>query len=102
MLTRGGWCPCGRSDRRIEEERSVVRGFGGSGVPGTTEPSNSRPAERWKWGRIMSITVEARTDALIVVDVQNDFCPGGALPVPQGDQVVPAINQILALTGWLT
>ena len=50
----------------------------------------------------MSITVDARTDALIVVDVQNDFCPGGALPVPQGDQVVPAINQILALTGWLT
>ena len=50
----------------------------------------------------MSITVDARADALIVVDVQNDFCPGGALPVPQGDQVVPAINQILALTGWLT
>jgi nicotinamidase/pyrazinamidase len=50
----------------------------------------------------MSITVDARTDALIVVDVQNDFCPGGALPVPHGDQVVPAINQVLALTDWLT
>jgi len=50
----------------------------------------------------MSVTVDARADALIVVDVQNDFCPGGALPVPQGDQVVPAINQILALTDWLT
>ncbi len=32
--------------------------------------------------------------ALIVVDVQNDFCPGGALPVPEGDRVVPAINRI--------
>ncbi|MFP4259016.1 MAG: isochorismatase family protein [Desulfovermiculus sp.] len=31
-------------------------------------------------------------DALLVVDVQNDFCPGGALPVPEGDAVVPAIN----------
>jgi nicotinamidase/pyrazinamidase len=32
--------------------------------------------------------------ALIIVDVQNDFMPGGALPVPQGDLVVPAINRI--------
>ena len=27
--------------------------------------------------------------ALIIVDVQNDFCPGGALAVPEGDQIVP-------------
>jgi nicotinate phosphoribosyltransferase len=33
------------------------------------------------------------TDALIVVDVQNDFCPGGALPVPEGDQVVCVLNE---------
>ena len=32
------------------------------------------------------------TNALIVIDVQNDFCPGGALAVPGGDDVVPAIN----------
>ncbi len=32
-------------------------------------------------------------DALIVVDLQNDFCPGGALPVPQGDQVVAVMNR---------
>ena len=31
---------------------------------------------------------------LVVVDVQNDFCPGGALEVPDGDAVVPAINRI--------
>lgn len=31
-------------------------------------------------------------DALIIVDVQNDFCPGGALAVTDGDQVVPALN----------
>lgn len=29
---------------------------------------------------------------LVVVDVQNDFCPGGALGVPEGDQVVPVLN----------
>ncbi len=33
--------------------------------------------------------------ALIIVDVQNDFCPGGALAVPEGDQVVSVINQMI-------
>jgi nicotinamidase/pyrazinamidase len=32
--------------------------------------------------------------ALIIVDVQNDFLPGGALAVPQGDQVIPVINDL--------
>lgn len=31
--------------------------------------------------------------ALVVVDVQRDFCPGGALAVPQGDEVVPVLNR---------
>jgi nicotinamidase/pyrazinamidase len=38
-----------------------------------------------------------RQTALIVVDVQNDFCPGGALPVREGDQVVPVFNRYLEL-----
>ena len=38
-----------------------------------------------------------KTDALIIVDVQNDFVPGGALPVPEGDQVVPFLNEYLKL-----
>ena len=33
-------------------------------------------------------------DVFLVVDVQNDFCPGGGLGVPNGDQVVPAINRL--------
>lgn len=33
--------------------------------------------------------------ALIVVDLQNDFCPGGSLAVTEGDQVVPLINQLI-------
>jgi nicotinamidase/pyrazinamidase len=35
-------------------------------------------------------------DALIVVDVQNDFLPGGSLAVPDGDTVVPVLNRYLA------
>jgi nicotinamidase/pyrazinamidase len=33
--------------------------------------------------------------ALLVIDVQNDFCPGGALAVPDGDAVVPVINDLM-------
>jgi len=33
--------------------------------------------------------------ALIVVDVQNDFCPGGALAVPRGDEVISVVNQTI-------
>ena len=35
-------------------------------------------------------------DALIIVDVQNDFCPGGALPIERGDEVVPILNDWIA------
>lgn len=35
-------------------------------------------------------------DALIVVDVQIDFCPGGALPIDGGDEVVPVLNRWIA------
>ncbi|MEO0401601.1 MAG: bifunctional nicotinamidase/pyrazinamidase [Pseudomonadota bacterium] len=35
------------------------------------------------------------THALIVIDVQNDFCPGGALAVPEGDQIVAGINMAM-------
>ena len=38
-----------------------------------------------------------RTDALIVADVQNDFCPGGALPVPECDQVIPILNDYIKI-----
>ncbi len=37
-----------------------------------------------------------RGDALLIVDVQKDFCPGGALAVPEGDEVVPVLNQWIA------
>ena len=34
------------------------------------------------------------TNALIIIDMQNDFMPGGALPVDEGDQIIDSINQI--------
>ena len=46
--------------------------------------------------------VTGARDALIVVDVQRDFCPGGSLPVPGGDEVVPVINRIIPFFGrWV-
>ncbi len=36
-----------------------------------------------------------RSDALIVVDLQNDFLPGGALATPEGDKIVPGVNDAL-------
>jgi nicotinamidase/pyrazinamidase len=33
-----------------------------------------------------------KKDGLVIVDVQNDFCPGGALAVVDGDQIIPALN----------
>jgi nicotinamidase/pyrazinamidase len=36
-----------------------------------------------------------KRDALIVVDVQNDFCPGGALGVHNGDEIIPVLNRYI-------
>lgn len=36
-----------------------------------------------------------KEDALIIVDVQVDFCPGGALPVPEGDKIIPVLNEYI-------
>lgn len=37
-----------------------------------------------------------RSPALLIVDVQNDFCAGGALAVPEGDRVIPVLNRLAA------
>ena len=43
----------------------------------------------------MSASIPIRdSDVLLVVDVQNDFCPGGALAVPNGDDIVPLVNRL--------
>jgi nicotinamidase/pyrazinamidase len=40
--------------------------------------------------------LQATSDALLIVDVQRDFLPGGALGVPEGDQVIPVLNRYVA------
>jgi nicotinamidase/pyrazinamidase len=35
-------------------------------------------------------------EVVLIVDVQNDFCPGGALAVPGGDEIVPVVNKLAA------
>ena len=42
------------------------------------------------------------SDALLVVDVQSDFCPNGALAVPRGHEVVPLINRKAIQADYLT
>jgi nicotinamidase/pyrazinamidase len=42
------------------------------------------------------VSTKGSRSALLVIDVQNDFCPGGALAVPDGDRVVPALNRHIA------
>jgi len=43
-----------------------------------------------------NLTIDASHDALIGIDIQNDFCPGGALAVAEGDQVVGLTNTLMA------
>lgn len=57
-------------------------------MPGTPNPALAAHGSR--------LTLAAG-DALVVVDVQRDFLPGGALGVPDGDEVVPALNRCIAL-----
>jgi len=44
----------------------------------------------------MSLDALREGDALLLVDVQRDFCPGGALAVPEGDAIVPVLNRWIA------
>jgi nicotinamidase/pyrazinamidase len=45
----------------------------------------------------MSGMITGENDVLLVIDLQNDFCPGGALAVPHGDEVVPIVNRFARL-----
>src|SRR5258708_4035827 len=45
-------------------------------------------------GREVPAMQPGENDVLLVIDVQNDFCPVGALAVPRGDEVVPVVNRL--------
>jgi nicotinamidase/pyrazinamidase len=42
----------------------------------------------------LDMEINSATDALLVIDLQNDFCPGGALAVAGGDEIIPTINSL--------
>ncbi len=48
-----------------------------------------------------NVVLNRVSDALIVVDVQNDFCPGGTLPVDEGEVIIPVINDLCARFGHI-
>jgi len=43
----------------------------------------------------LKYVIDKDKDALIIVDVQKDFCTGGALPVPEGEKIVPVLNEYI-------
>lgn len=45
--------------------------------------------------------MRAATEALIVIDIQNDFCPGGALAVAGGDAIIPQVNALMTEFGTI-
>ena len=49
------------------------------------------------YGRLWQLNEMKKNIALVIVDVQNDFCPGGALPVPEGDKVVSVMNKYIQM-----
>lgn len=74
---------------RYRRTRSVVAKLRRKIDIGTERSARLKPGG-WKWGLAMKISDR---DVLLVIDVQNDFCTGGALAVPGGERIVPAINR---------
>ena len=62
----------------------MVSGAGGL-LPGDSQAHAGQGVTDRQKGKTMA----PKDEALIVIDVQNDFCPGGSLAVPGGDEVVP-------------
>jgi len=48
-----------------------------------------------------NVMIDRATTALLIVDVQNDFCEGGALAVPDADSIVPLINDLMGRFDWI-
>jgi epoxyqueuosine reductase len=95
-----------RRARRAGLARNAAVALGNAGDPGA-EPAlraalrdpDPDVSEHAGWAlerlqeRRQGMAIDAGRDALVVVDVQNDFCPGGSLAVPEGDRVVPVLNR---------
>lgn len=56
-----------------------------------------KKAKRSKPAVTLQVPQPDQGSVLIVTDIQNDFCPGGALAVPEGDQIIPFVNACIGL-----
>src|SRR5256885_3942808 len=69
---------------------------------GTTTSKTSRRSKRaqaFRDARIWRVGTGGQRAALLVVDIPNDFCPGGALGVPDGDAIIPRVNRSTGFFG---
>ncbi|MFO1094876.1 MAG: bifunctional nicotinamidase/pyrazinamidase [Planctomycetaceae bacterium] len=91
----------------MDELRTVLESLGDSGrnstetvigmLPGDAPLASTAATsipEVKTIGRVLRPAAPTETRVLLVVDIQNDFCPKGALAVPDGDAVVPIINKL--------
>lgn len=80
-----------RQDLRGESRTRRQAGIDSDQGP-SRKGADSCPSKAAAW--MGADMIAGDTDVLIVIDVQNDFCPGGRLPVPGGSDVVPVINRL--------
>jgi eukaryotic-like serine/threonine-protein kinase len=79
-----------------DADQQVAEGIAAVSIPATVcVPTSPTPIPPLKAaGKAVRPAVPTENRVLLVVDVQNDFCPSGALAVAGGDQVVPVINKL--------
>jgi nicotinamidase/pyrazinamidase len=77
----------------LEDTDERVTLIGGTTHSGTAHGGTTIPAASIS-GRVLRPAAPRENRVLLVVDIQNDFCPYGALAVPEGDQVVAIINRL--------
>lgn len=76
----------------MANRRDFLKGMAG-GVVAAGMAANAREARAQAPSRKIK---PGPRDVLLVVDVQNDFIPGGALPVKEGDEIIPLVNRLAA------
>jgi nicotinamidase/pyrazinamidase len=82
----------------LQQQASVSRVMADSAGNATADASSHESSHESKHSDALPPLTPKR--ALIIVDVQNDFCEGGSLAVPNANEVIPIINALRARGGW--
>lgn len=83
------------AEGRVSTERGAGEGTEAAGAA-EQEANDEAAVQGANEPEAAGATEQKAKKALLIIDVQNDFCPGGALAVAQGDEVVPVINGLVA------